>query len=111
MPDFNVIHTKNGFTIVPLKTDFEVRCDKAKEILLQWTLLQRIPADKRVQCKNKILALLSNPLQVNIEPLLTSDERSYAAKWESVLKLVRTMYGDDAAEFALKVLEVERVKN
>lgn len=94
MHDFTVIKGKcSDFTIVPLKTDFEVRCEKASEMMLHWTLLQSIPAndesrkEERAQYKNKFMALLSDPLQVNIEPLLAD-----GAKRENVLKLVSAMY-------------------
>ncbi len=85
-------------------SDFDVRCEKAKEMLRLWMLLVLMPADdeskkeESVQCKNKIFALLSDPLQVGIEQLLTSDEQSYAAKLDSVFKLACAMYGDDALD-------------
>ena len=104
--DFNVIRSKDSsdFTVVFPKTDFEVCREKAKEILLQWTLIQCIPADdesrkeKRTQHKNKIFALLNDPLQVGIDPLLAN-----GAKPDDFIKLVRAMYGNDAVDFALQV--------
>ncbi|MDP2655781.1 MAG: hypothetical protein Q8P17_04660 [bacterium] len=106
--DFNVIRNKNSsdFMVVPLMTDFEIRCEKSKGILLNWIRLQSIPADdenrkeERTQHKNKIFALLSDPLQVGIDSLLAD-----GAKHEDFVKTVRAMYGDDAVDFALQVRE------
>ncbi len=89
-------------------TDFNVRFEKAKEMLRLWDILQNIPAEdeekkeERVQYKNKFIALLSDPLQVNVELLLTD-----TAKREDIFKLVSAMYGSDAVSFAFKAIERE----
>ncbi|MEK7553788.1 MAG: hypothetical protein AAB517_00305 [Patescibacteria group bacterium] len=82
---------------MPMKTEFEIRCEKANEMLFHWTLLQSIPNDdknkkeERVQHKNKIFALLSDPLQIGMDRLLED-----GAEKEDFIKLVRAMYGNDA---------------
>ncbi|MBI2025269.1 hypothetical protein HYT04_00570 [Candidatus Kaiserbacteria bacterium] len=104
--DFNVIRSKGSsdFTVVLLKTDFEIRCEKSKEILLNWTRLQNISADdedrkeERTQYENKIFALLSDPMQIGIDSLLAD-----GSKQEDFIKIVRAMYGDDAVNFVLQV--------
>jgi len=88
---------------------FEVRCKKAEETLRAWTRLQEIPvhnesrSEERVQCKNKIFALLSDPLQIGLDKLLASP-----AMLEDFIKLVRAMYGEDATHFALTTIATEK---
>lgn len=108
MPDFSVIHGEDGFTVVHPKTNFEVRCEKARKMLLNWTLLQHIPADdesrkeERTQCKNKIFVALSDPLQVGLDKLLTDP-----VLLEDFVQLVCAMYGDDATKCAFMAMELD----
>jgi hypothetical protein len=83
---------------------FEIRCERAKEMMFNWTRLQNISADdgdkkeERTQYENKIFALLSDPLQIGIDSLLAD-----GSKQEDFIKIVRAMYGDDAVNFVLQV--------
>lgn len=82
---------------------FGDRCLKAAEALVLWSLLAKLPVgelkvEERVRYKNMFFILFSDPLQLGIEALL-SDPTNLG----KVLGLVRSMYGDDATDFALNV--------
>ena len=85
-----------------MNNKLEIRREKAREMLFHWTRLQNISADdesrkeERAQHKNKIFALLNDPLQVGIDPLFAN-----GAKQEDFIRLMCAMYGDDATDFAL----------
>lgn len=105
---------------------FEIRCEQAKSSLQRlWTLFQNMSVEDleqkeaRVQRKNKFLATLSDPTRIGIEALLKDldigrdnlDEQFYKMMWENGLRWTREIYGNDAADFALRATERERAGN